>query len=172
MQLFFGKFAGGAIAAGVCLAIAVFCWKTRRDSASSDRFKLVVPLILSADLVISPIWPDYNFVFLLPAALLVFHWRDQVLEMKPLQAAIISFSGLILGWQWIAAAALSTVGLVSASLAQSWTVLPWLPILFAPVFVLVSLALIARHRLSRASPQRTHGITMRACQPDYPSASN
>src|SRR2546425_9319291 len=44
----------------VCLAIAGCCWNTRRDPSSSDRFKLVAPLILSANLVISPVWHEYD----------------------------------------------------------------------------------------------------------------
>src|SRR5204863_9536077 len=131
--------AGSVIAAAVCLAIGILCWKTRDDSTSSERFKLVVPLILAANIVISPVWHEYDVLFLLPAALLGIQWRHLIRKMRPLAGAIITTSALILAWQWIAATIVAAVSLISPLLAERWTVLPWLPVFLAPLPVLFSL---------------------------------
>jgi hypothetical protein len=130
------------------LAVGVFCWKTRGDSPSSDRFKLAPALILAVNMAVTPIWHEYDHMFLLPAVLLIFHWRDQFHRLHPLARAIVSLSAIVLAWQWIGALTLTVIALLSRELAESWQILPWLPVFFAPALVLISLTLIARAQLT------------------------
>src|SRR5213076_2754426 len=60
VQLIFGEYVGPAVGAVVLAALGVFCWKTRLDSPSTDRFKLVPPLILTTCLAVSPVWHGYD----------------------------------------------------------------------------------------------------------------
>ena len=147
VQLLFGRYLGGAVAVLLVLGIGLFCWSARRDAASTDRFKLAPALIFAVSLAVSPIWHEYDLMFLLPVALLAFHWRDAFGRLKPFQRAIVSVSAAGLGWQWIAAAALSAIAIASPALARNLEILPWLSVFFGPTLGLALLLLIARVRL-------------------------
>jgi len=150
VQLMLGRLLGGAAAAALILAVAVVCWRARYDSASTERFKFVLPLMLTTYLIVSPIWHNYDHVLLLPAALLAFHWRAQFFGLRPFAQALVSLSAVTLAWQWVAALAVSMTALVSPATAQSWQILPWLSILLVPTSALISLILLARIRFSGA----------------------
>jgi hypothetical protein len=151
VQVIFGNYAGAIIGLVLVLAVSVVCWKTRSDSPSSDRFKLVPALILAVNMAVTPIWHEYDHLFLLPAVLLIFHWRNQVHRMKPLACTIVSLSAIVFVWQWIGALTLTLIAFISPELARSSQILPWLPVFFAPTLVLISLALIARAQFSQRS---------------------
>jgi len=149
VQVMFGNNLGIALGVALSLALGVFCWRTRFDSASTDRFKLVPALILTTYLLVSPVWHNYDHVILLPAALLGFHWRDRFHELKPFERAVVGLSAVALAWQWIAALVVSVTMFISPALAQREQVLPWLSILLVPGLALISLFLLARVRLRR-----------------------
>jgi len=149
VQVMFGNNFGTAVGVALSLALGVFCWRTRFDSASTDRFKLVPALILTTYLLVSPVWHNYDHVLLLPAALLGFHWRDRFHELKPFEGAVVGLSAVALAWQWIAALVVSVTMFVSPALAQREQILPWLSILLVPASALISLFLLARVRLRR-----------------------
>jgi hypothetical protein len=88
-------------------------------------------------------------MFLLPAALLVFHWREEFVNLKPLQRAIVSLAAVGFGWQWIAAAAVAAVALAWPEVARSqgMIILPWLSVFFGPSLALAVLFVFARVRL-------------------------
>jgi len=149
VQVMLGNNLGIALGVALSLALGVFCWRTRFDSASTDRFKLVPALILTTYLLVSPVWHNYDHVILLPAALLGFHWRDRFHELKPFERAVVGLSAVALAWQWIAALVVSVTMFISPALAQREQVLPWLSILLVPGLALISLFLLARVRLRR-----------------------
>jgi hypothetical protein len=150
VQLMFGSYAGAAIGVLLLLGVVLFCWKARRDVASSDRFMLAPALILAASLVSSPVWHEYDVIFLLPTVLLAFHWRDELGLLNLAERAVVGISGIALGWQWIAAVAVRAVAVASPGLAQSWRILPWLSVFLGPTCALAGLIVIARVRLTQA----------------------
>jgi hypothetical protein len=149
VQLLYGAYAGGIIRVLLIVAAAVFCWVARKDSTSSDRFKLAPALLLAVTLAVSPIWHEYDLMFLLPAVLLVFQWRHEAKGLSPIQVAIAGLAAIGLGWQWIAAAALSIIAFSSPQLARSLQILPWLSVFFGPTLGLVLLGLVAGGRWRR-----------------------
>ena len=151
VQLIFGKYVGPAVGAAVLAALCVFCWKTRLDSPSTDRFKLVPPLILTIYLAVSPVWHSYDHVLLLPSALLAFRWRDEYFRLKPFGRAVLIFSIFVFSWSWISAITLYLTSHVSPALAQSLVLAPLYSTPFSPLCALASLVLIGRERLLRAS---------------------
>jgi hypothetical protein len=152
LQLMFGAYIGGAVGIVLLVGVVLFCWKARRDAASSDRFKLASALILAVSLAANPVWHEYDLIFLLPAILLAFHWRDEFALMNFAERAVVGISGIALGWQWIAAVAVRSVAVASPELAQSWRILPWLSVFFAPTCALAGLIVIARVRLAQTRP--------------------
>jgi hypothetical protein len=151
VQLMFGNVLGKIVAALVVLGIALFCFKARRDTPDSDRFKLAFALIVSANLFITPVWHAYDHIFLLPSVLLLWDWRAQFYRLKPVQRGILRFSVLAVVWQWFAAAVAITIVMIAPQVASNLRVLPYLPyfsILLLPPLVLTSLVFIGHARLS------------------------
>jgi hypothetical protein len=150
VQLIFGEYVGPAVGAAVLAGLGVFCWKSRLDSPSTDRFKLVPPLILTICLAVSPVWHGYDHVLLLPPALLALLWRTEYFRLKPFGRGVLIFSIFVLSWPWISAVILYIIYRVS-NVAQSLAIAPMYLFAFGPVAMLASLILIARERLSRTA---------------------
>ena len=151
VQLIFGEYVGPAVGAVVLAALGVFCWKTRLDSPSTNRFKLVPPLILTIYLAVSPVWHSYDHMLLLPSALLAFRWRDEYFRLKPFGRAVLIFSIFVFSWSWISAITLYLTSRASPALAQSLVLAPLYSTPFTPLCALASLVLIGRERALRAS---------------------
>jgi hypothetical protein len=149
VQLLFGSRVGWLVTFVLVAGMGFFCWKARRDAASSDRFKLACALAPAVFLVVTPLWHEYDLLFLLPAALLAFQWRAEFFRLNFPQRALLSVSAIALGWQWAAALAVRTVAFASPALARNWTILPWLSVFFAPTLAVAGLVVIARARLTR-----------------------
>jgi hypothetical protein len=152
VELMFGKWVGKIVAALVALGTLLFCWRARRDAANTDRFRLASPLILAANLFITPVWHAYDHIFLLPPFLLLWEWREQFYCLKPVQRAIVRFSVLALVWQWFAATLAVVVVTVAPALALNLRILPYFSILLLPPVALTSLVLIGYARLSQGAP--------------------
>ena len=148
VEIIFGDRPGKVIAALVVLGIGIFCWKARKDEVGTDRFKFAPALILSANLVVNPIWRAYDHIFLLPVVLLIVEWKAQFFRLNPISRAIVRLSAVALIWQWPAAAAVAAVSLVSPTFASNLQIVPWLSIFFVPPLALVSLVLIGRAQLA------------------------
>jgi len=158
LQMVFGRFGGSIAGAAVMVAIAAFCWRIRRDSADSDRFKFVPALMLVTYLVISPVWHFYDYVLLLPGVLLALHWQQDSNRMRPSERAFVSISAIVLAWQWISATGLSITAAVSPAWAQKGQFLFTISMLFAPTMTAISLILIARSRFSVHRPEHFRKI--------------
>jgi hypothetical protein len=153
VELLFGSAFGKVVAGLLILGICMFCWRARQDDAQTDRFKLTIPLILTSNLLVNPVWHTYDHIFVLPAALLLFHWRDEFLRLRPLGRAVAGLCAIAVFWQWAAAAAVSFIGVVSRKSAWNLQIVPWLSIFFTAPLLFVSLFLMGRTRLARLSPR-------------------
>jgi Glycosyltransferase family 87 len=152
VQVIFGKYAGAAIGLALSVGAAILCWKTRKDSPSTDRFKLVPAMILAVNMAVTPLWHEYDHMFLLPAVLLIFCWRDEFYRLRPFAGAVVSLCAIAFVWQWIGALMLTVIATGFQKFARDWQILPWLPVFFGPTLVLISLAFIAWSRFHQASP--------------------
>ena len=153
VQVIFGNYAGAVIGFALCVGIAILCWKTRNDSPSSDRFKLIPALILAVNMAITPLWHEYDHMFLLPAVLLIFYWRNEFYRLKPFVRAVVSLCAIAFAWQWVGALVLTVISIRFRQFAETWQILPWLSVFFAPTLVLISLTLLypGLHRSKRFS---------------------
>jgi hypothetical protein len=152
VQVIFGQYAGVAIGLVLCISAAILCWKTRKDPPSTDRFKLVPPLILAVNMAVTPLWHEYDHMFLLPAVLLIFCWRGEFYRLGPFAGAVVSLCAIAFAWQWIGALMLTVIAPGFQKFARDWQILPWLPVFFGPTLVLISLAFITWSRFHQASP--------------------
>jgi hypothetical protein len=147
VQIIFGTYAGAAVSLALCTVAAILCWQTRKDSPSTDRFKLVPAVILAVSMAVTPLWHEYDHMFLLPAVLLIFCWREQFYRFQPFARAVVSLCAIAFAWQWVGAFMLALIAMGFQEFARDWQILPWLPVFFAPTLVLVSLSFIAWSRL-------------------------
>jgi hypothetical protein len=143
VQLVFGNYLGAVIRVMLLVAALVICWISRRDAASTDRFKFTLAVVFAVSIAVNPVWHSYDLMFLLPVALLIFSWWDKFVRLQPLPRAVITLSMIGLAWQWLAATSVSALGLASPDLARSLEVLPWLSVFFGPSLALVALSVIA-----------------------------
>jgi hypothetical protein len=159
VELMFGHLLGKTVGALVVFGTVLFCWKARKDTPDTNRFKLVPALILSANLFVTPVWHAYDHIFLLPPAILLWEWRELFFQLKPFQRAILRFSALALIWQWVAVPVAVCVVIIAPSLALNLRILPYFTVLLLPPLALASLILIGRARLcSSLAPVVTNRI--------------
>jgi hypothetical protein len=147
LQLMFGPTLGTMLILSLLIIVGTLCWKARHSAPTTDRFKLMTPLILAANLVVNPVWREYDSLLLLPAVMLLVHWRRDLQILTSLEKAIICVSAGVLAWQWPAAVVVTATSFWSPMLARESQILPWLSVLFVPVPALVSLILGARAQL-------------------------
>jgi Protein of unknown function (DUF2029). len=148
VEMMFGNRIGKLVGILITLGISLFCWKSRQDESHTDRFKLAPALILTANLVITPVWHAYDHIFLLPSAILLWEWRERFFCLKPVQRGILRFSVLSVLWQWLAGLIAIAIVMIAPKLALNLRVLPYISILLFPAVILTSLMLIGRSRLS------------------------
>jgi hypothetical protein len=152
VQVLFGTYPGILIGFIMLSAVGVLCWTGRKDSPASDRFKLISVLVLVANLAVSPVWHEYDQMFVVPAIMLIHHWRSEFWRLHPLAQAVVSLSAIAFLWHWVSAIILVGVSVALPIVPQKWQILPWLPVFFAPTLVLASLTLVARSRLLDDAP--------------------
>jgi glycosyl transferase family 87 len=160
VQVIFGNYAGAVIGFALCLAVAILCWKARHDLPSTDRFKLVPVLILAVNMAVTPLWHEYDHMFLLPAVLLIFCWSDAFYRLNPFPRAVLSLSAIVFAWQWVGALLLTVIAIGFREFAARWLILPWLSVFFSPSLVLVSLALIGRSRFLQQHQKEPAHLSM------------
>jgi hypothetical protein len=56
--------------------------------------------------------------------------------------AVLVLCGIGFAWQWVGAFLLTIISLRFRQFAESWQILPWLSVFFAPSMLLVSLTLL------------------------------
>jgi Glycosyltransferase family 87 len=150
VELMFGHLLGKIVGVLVVFGTVLFCWKARKDTPDTNRFKLAPALILSANLFVTPVWHAYDHIFLLPPAILLWEWREQFFQLKPFQRAVVRFSALALIWQWFGVAVAVCIVIIAPSLALKLRILPYFTVLLLPPLALASLILIGRARLCRS----------------------
>jgi len=106
-----------------------------------------MPLVLAANMVVNPLSHGYDLLLFMPAVLLCVHWHAQFEKLSPFERAVVILSGILLGWQWVGALAISGARFVSPSLAYQLRLLPAFSVLLSPIPLLSSLVIIARRKV-------------------------
>jgi len=101
MSVFLPQLLCWPVAIGGLLATALFCWKVRRQAASSTHFILAFTFVSTLTVTIIPTaLSPYNHLLLLPAVpLILHHWRELWSRSFPSRIVISLLAGLaILPW--------------------------------------------------------------------------
>jgi len=127
----------------VLIAVAVACWRARRERADAPAFALVSSLVLVVTIVVIPMTALYNQALLLPGALLLAK-NFGLFRTKVFTRSACLLAGLVFFWPWIAAIALTIASLVlpATSVQKAWSAPLWSSMM-TPVVVLLLLAPLA-----------------------------
>lgn len=130
LELAFGHWAGLTLSIAILVACGITFARLRNSPPGSWEFNAATALALAAAVLISPFNPPimYNYIFLLPALLLIlFH--------KPCNraAAVLRIVLIIQVVFDIVAPAISVIGENLAGISSFWTVLPFLDFLLPSV---------------------------------------
>jgi hypothetical protein len=103
---------------GALLVASVFCWRARRQPASSSSFSIALGFALTLTVSIVPtVIPPFNHVLLIPVPLLmILHWKDlwRTNRLTRLACVIICSFGFL---PWLLAFALA---FVPSALQREW----------------------------------------------------
>ena len=135
---------GRALALAIVIALAITCWRRRFADKDSSTFPWITVLVLAVTVVVIPKAAPYNQVLLLPGVLLIVRdWRMLWVKSRLTRACIVA-AGVIVGWPWIAACALTLASLFlpPQSVQKGWAA-PVYTSLAIPLAVAVLLMLYA-----------------------------
>jgi len=135
---------GTVVTISLLAASLALAWRARRTAVGSPAFSLGVAFVLCTT-ALTLLHRDaiYDHEILLPAVLLVvISWRS-ILRRGPAVRLMLLLAGFALGWQWIAASAVSVAALIlgRAAVQQSNFALQ-LPLRFSASFPFALIALL------------------------------
>jgi hypothetical protein len=140
-----------AIAAGsICIRIL---WRLRRESAESSGFAGAAACVLALTILVIPMDAPYNQVLLFPAILVLLQNRKKFVAQSRLRRATYLLGGLIVGWQWAASIALTTIYLALSHqrALDGWT-WPFFATFVVPVWAFGAVFLYLRDESPGAAP--------------------
>jgi hypothetical protein len=144
LQVFFGRYAGSAIAAVLIILLLFMAWLRRERAFTSVSFSSLVCAALALDLLIIPKQAPYNDVLLLPAALLLWARRDEMLHGRSVSRVLWRMALVCLGWEWGTAILLAMVSLVKRSnLPMAIAGIPLYTVYAIPTAVFLAIAVLA-----------------------------
>jgi len=137
--------AGGLLLTlALCGALAVVCWRVRRQPAGTPGFALALALVPAVTLLIIPTWAPYNQVLLLPGILLLLHERVRLWGAGRGTRYLYLIAWFLVAWPWMATLGLMLgAAILPLRVIQPAAVLPLLTSLFIPFGVLAALAALA-----------------------------
>lgn len=141
-QVMFGETGGVLAAALVVVAVAATCWVLRHCAPGSKEWAAVVSLVAVGTAVVIPNADAvYDHLIMLPAALWLGAQAANFAQWRFAKRAIYATTAALLGWQWLAAAAVCLIALASARWGSNLFVLS-LPIRSEPALPFVALLLV------------------------------
>jgi hypothetical protein len=127
-----GKAASDVVTAALAAAVGLFCWRHRAVAPQSFQFALGSILVLAFTAVAVPTLAPHIEVILIPACLLIWQQREQMLAGR-FSRPFWCGSLLVVTWPWISAAGLLTAAAVFPLRGDLWN----LPLATNPIIAIV-----------------------------------
>ncbi|HXE91275.1 MAG TPA: glycosyltransferase family 87 protein [Terriglobales bacterium] len=141
-QVMFGETIGALLAGLVVLGVAAACWTLRRHPAGSKQFAAVLSLVAVGTAVILPNADAiYDHLIMLPAALWLGTLAADWAKWRLAKRIVFTITVGLLAWQWITAAAVSLLALISPRWSDDPLLLS-LPIRSEPALPFVAFLLV------------------------------
>jgi hypothetical protein len=127
----------GILLIGLTLWLA---WPAMEKSRSAESFGNALAMIMALTVLIAPMFAPYNQVLLLPAAMVLARYFEEMWNGK-LTCALLILAGLSLAWPWVASFGLmlSSAMLPRAAVQGEWN-LPLYTSLIIPITVFAAIA--------------------------------
>jgi hypothetical protein len=154
-----GTALGKPLAVLVLCALAILCWRMRREPADSPGFAWALSLVLAVTIIVIPTFALYNQLLLLPAFMLVVRSLPAVWEKGRMARWLVVITAVAVFWSWVTAA-LADLALLffPRELVQKTWAVPLYPSFTIPVAVLGLLAISAVAAFAKR-PQATSAST-------------
>ncbi len=109
------------------LGLLLVCWRNRKLAVAEPGFAATTSLVLAGTLLLVPSYALYNQILLLPAILLLARDRDVLRHRSRLCRGLLSVTGILLAWQWLAAAALAVLSFILRPevVEKAWALPAW-----------------------------------------------
>ena len=146
---------GRVISGLILLALAMVCWRLRREPTGTAAFSLATAVVLAATVVIVPMVAPYNQLLLLPAVFLLIQHASTNWKRSPLTRLAYVVSGALVLWPWMATLGLSGAAFIfpAEAVQRAWAV-PLYTSLGIPLAVLGAVALMLSDFVSFRSIRR------------------
>ena len=123
-------------------AMAVVCWRARRDPASGELFCWITALLLAANLLVIPTIAPYNQLLLLPGVFLLLQTANANRASWTIRLLAWIAAGF-LAWPAFTATALTVLSFFTSAVQQFWEVPLWTSIV-VPIPITAALAMCVR----------------------------
>jgi hypothetical protein len=142
IEMSFGHALGDVLIFAILLALAIACFRRRKESADSSRFSHAAAVVLAISTVVLPPAAPYNHLLLLPGVLVLLSGWSNLWRSGKLVAGISALVTAAALWPWIAAIGLLLVSFFSP--VENWA-LPFYSSLVVPMSVAALLVLPHKH---------------------------
>jgi Glycosyltransferase family 87 len=129
-------------------AVAIVCWRQRRQEANTHAFQAATCLVMVLTVLTMPTFSLYNQVLLLPAVLLLARDRKAVWGRSLIDRALLILLSALLAWPYVTSTVLAglSFGLPPDLVQRGWALPGW-TVLMLPVGVAAPM-LLHGHRES------------------------
>jgi hypothetical protein len=138
IEMSFGRALGDALIFVILLALAIACYRRRKEPADSSRFSHTVALVLTISTVVLPPAAPYNHLLLLPGVLVLLSGWSNLWRSGKLVSGISALGAAAIVWPWTAAISLLLISVFSP--VENWA-LPFYSSLVVPMSVAALLVL-------------------------------
>jgi hypothetical protein len=108
-------------------ALALACWRERRQPADSRAFALIVSLVLATTMLFVPGYAPYNQVLLIPALLLLVKDRRTIWQRSILNRLLFAITIGLVAWPSLSSTVLAALSFTVAQrvMERAWAVPLW-----------------------------------------------
>ncbi len=148
---------GFPLAILIVAAVAVACWRGRKDRAGDDRFRWTTSLVLAVTLIIIPMFAPHYQLLLLPGAFLLLRsWRTLWKKNVAIRF-LLAIGAAGVSWAWIAATALAFASFFTPAAQRFWQLPLWTSVMI-PLPMAACIGLIVHRMQSSGGSSLTAGV--------------
>lgn len=144
---------GFPLAILIVAAVAVACWRGRKDQAGDNRFCWTTSLVLAVTLVIIPMFAPHYQLLLLPGTFLLLRSWRALWKKNVAIRFLLAIATAVVSWPWIAATVLALASFFTPAVQEFWQLPLWTSVMI-PLPIVACLGLIVYQMQSSDNSSR------------------